>query len=157
MTAAERTASGGPSDTAGPDRVPQRASGPVVPPGVPLGELPELMGIRVQEMSAERAVGTMPVLGNRQPFGRLHGGAHLVLAETLASLAAWTHAGPGREALGVEIGASHTGGATSGVVTGTCEALSLGRTLTVHEVVVRDEAGRRLSTVRVTNLLRDTP
>ena len=142
----------------GPDAgSPQPASGPASPPGVPLGELPERMGIRILEMSAQRAVGTMPVVGNRQPFGRLHGGAHLVLAETLASLAAWTHAGPGREALGVEIGASHTGGAASGVVTGTCEALSLGRTLTVHEVVVRDETGRRLSTVRVTNLLRDVP
>lgn len=121
------------------------------------GELAAAMGIVIIELSAERAVATMPVQGNRQPFGLLHGGAHLVLGETLASLAAAQHAGPGRVALGVEINASHTRAARHGLVTGTCLALSLGSTLAVHEVVVRDQDGRRLSTVRVTNLLRPIP
>ena len=65
------------------------------------------------------------------------------------------HGGPGRIAVGIEINATHSRSATAGWVTGTCDALVLGRTLCTHEIVMRDEAGRRLSTVRMTNLLRD--
>jgi uncharacterized protein (TIGR00369 family) len=57
--------------------------------------------------------------------------------------------------MGIEIGASHSRSVTSGIVTGTCDAISLGRTLAVHEIIVRDEEGRRLSTIRMTNFLRD--
>ncbi|BDZ50631.1 hypothetical protein GCM10025867_28720 [Frondihabitans sucicola] len=119
------------------------------------GELADKMGIEIVELSAERAVATMPVEGNRQPVGILHGGAHVVLAESLGSMAASVHAGPGRIAMGIELNASHSRAATSGVVTGTCTALHLGRTLTTHEIVMTDEQGRRLSTVRITNILRD--
>lgn len=119
------------------------------------GELAERMGIEIVELSAERAVGTMPVEGNRQPVGILHGGAHVVLAESLGSMAASVHAGPDRIAMGIELNASHSRAASSGVVTGTCTAIHLGRTLTTHEVVMTDEQGRRLSTVRITNILRD--
>jgi uncharacterized protein (TIGR00369 family) len=119
------------------------------------GELAEKMGFRILELSAERAVGTMPVEGNRQPVGILHGGAHVVLAESLGSMAASVHAGPGRIAMGIELNASHSRAISTGLVTGTCTALHLGRTLCTHEVVMTDEEGRRLSTVRITNFLRD--
>jgi uncharacterized protein (TIGR00369 family) len=120
-----------------------------------LGTLADKMGIELIELSAEKAVATMPVLGNTQPLGLMHGGAYVVLAETLGSFAANVAAGEGRFAVGIEINASHSRSATEGIVTGVCTAVSLGRTLTVHEIAVSDEAGRRLSTVRITNLLRD--
>ena len=120
-----------------------------------IGELAEKMGMRITELSAERAVGTIPVEGNRQPVGLLHGGAFVVLAESLGSMAATVHAGPGRYAVGIELNASHTRSATSGIVTGTCTAIHLGNTLTTHEIVLTDEQGRRCSTVRITNLIRE--
>ena len=119
------------------------------------GELAVKMGIEFVELSAERSVATMPVEGNRQVVGLLHGGAHVVLAESLGSVSSAIHAGPGRFAVGIEIGASHSRSITSGIVTATCTALSLGNTLATHEIVMRDEQGRRLSTVRMTNMLRD--
>ncbi|WP_253258974.1 hotdog fold thioesterase [Subtercola boreus] len=119
------------------------------------GALAERMGIVFSQLTAERAVATMPVEGNTQPFGVVHGGAYVVLAESLGSAAANIHAGAGRLAMGIEVNASHTGSATSGTVTGVCTAIKLGRTLTVHEIAISDDAGRRLSTVRITNLLRD--
>lgn len=128
---------------------------PTVDPSKPAGELGVKLGIEFLELSPERAVGRMPVAGNTQPYGILHGGAHLVLAESLASAAAHVHAWPQKIAVGIELSASHSKAVSSGWVTGTCTAISLGRTLTVHEVVLTDDEGRRLSTVRVTNLLRD--
>lgn len=120
-----------------------------------VGALAEKMGIVIDEMSAERAVGRMPVEGNTQPVGILHGGAHVVLAETLGSVAANVHAGAGRLAMGIELNASHSRSAATGWVTGTCTALHLGSTLTTHQVVMTDDRGRLLSTVRITNFLTD--
>jgi 1,4-dihydroxy-2-naphthoyl-CoA hydrolase len=119
------------------------------------GDLARKMGIEFLELSAERSVATMPVEGNTQVVGILHGGAHVVLGESLGSVSSAIHAGPGRMAVGIEINASHSRSVSSGVVTATCTAISLGRTLATHEIVVRDEEGRRLSTVRITNFLRD--
>ena len=120
------------------------------------GELARRMGIELIELSAEYSVATMPVEGNRQVVGLLHGGAHVVLGESLGSISSAIHAGPGRYAVGIEINATHSRSITSGVVTGTCRALVLGRTLCTHEIVMTDEQGRRLSTVRMTNMLRDS-
>ena len=119
------------------------------------GELSRKMGIEFVELSAEKSVARMPVEGNRQVIGLLHGGAHVVLGESLGSISAAIHAGPGRYAVGIEINATHSRSVTDGWVTATCEALVLGRTLATHQTVIRDEEGRRLSTVRMTNLLRD--
>lgn len=119
------------------------------------GALALKMGIEFVELSADHSVATMPVDGNTQVVGILHGGAHVVLAESLGSVSSAIHAGPGRIAMGIEVNASHTRSISSGTVTATCTALSLGRTLATHEIVVRDESGRRLSTVRITNFLRD--
>jgi len=119
------------------------------------GALTLTMGIEFLELSAERSVATMPVEGNTQVIGLLHGGAHVVLGESLGSISSAIHAGPGRYAVGIEINASHSRSITEGLVTGTCTALVLGRTLCTHEIVMTDESGRRLSTVRMTNMLRD--
>jgi uncharacterized protein (TIGR00369 family) len=120
------------------------------------GTLGEKMGIHFTEATPDRIVATMPVEGNQQPYGLLHGGASVVLAETLGSIGAALHAGEGRIAVGLDINATHHRGARSGLVTGTATALSLGRTLASYEVVVTDEAGKRLCTSRITCLLRDS-
>lgn len=119
------------------------------------GELTRKMGVEYLELSAEHSIATMPVEGNRQVVGILHGGAHVVLGESLGSISSAIHAGPGRVAMGIEINATHSRSISSGFVTATCDALVLGRTLATHEIVIRDEEGRRLSTVRMTNILRD--
>jgi uncharacterized protein (TIGR00369 family) len=121
------------------------------------GQLANKMGIELLELSAEKSVATMPVEGNRQVIGLLHGGAHVVLAESLGSMSSAIHAGPGRIAVGIEINASHSRSVTEGVVTATCEALVLGRTLATHQITIRDEKGNLLSTVRMTNFIKDAP
>lgn len=118
------------------------------------GALTRRMNIEFLELSAEHSVARMPVEGNTQVVGILHGGAHVVLGESLGSISSAIHAGPGRVAVGIEINATHSRSASSGFVTGTCTALNLGRTLATHEIVIRDEEGRRLSTVRMTNFLK---
>lgn len=118
------------------------------------GDLTTRMGIEFDELSAARSVARMPVEGNTQVVGLLHGGAHVVLGESLGSISAAIHAGPGKYVVGIEINATHSRSITSGWVTGTCTALVLGRTLATHEIVMTDEQGRRLSTVRMTNMIR---
>jgi 1,4-dihydroxy-2-naphthoyl-CoA hydrolase len=113
------------------------------------------MGVDFLELSADHSVATMPVEGNTQVVGILHGGAHVVLGESLGSISAAIHAGPGRMAMGIEINATHSRSVSTGRVTATCTALNLGRTLATHEIVIRDEAGSRLSTVRMTNFLKN--
>jgi 1,4-dihydroxy-2-naphthoyl-CoA hydrolase len=122
--------------------------------GLPDGQLADRLGIAITERDPARVVGTMPVDGNRQPYGLLHGGASCVLAETLGSLAAALHAGPGRTVVGVEISASHHRAARSGVVTGVCTPLYAGSTLATYEIVVSDDAGRRVCTARLSCIIR---
>jgi uncharacterized protein (TIGR00369 family) len=119
------------------------------------GTLPERMGIELVEASAERVVATMPVAGNTQPYGLLHGGASCVLAETLGSIGAAILAGPDRITIGIEIGASHHRAAREGQVTGVATLLHGGRTLATYEIVITDDAGRRVCTSRLTCLFRD--
>jgi uncharacterized protein (TIGR00369 family) len=119
------------------------------------GTLIERMGIEFVEVGAERLVATMPVEGNTQPYGLLHGGASVVLAETLGSWGAMLSAGEGRIAVGVDINATHHRSARTGRVTGVATRVSAGRTLASYEVVVSDAADRRVCTARITCLLRD--
>lgn len=114
------------------------------------GTLIERMGITIETLSAEHVVGTMPVAGNTQPAGLLHGGASAALAETLGSFAAQAHAGPGRTAVGIELNATHHRGVREGVVRGEARAVHLGRSTASYEIVVTDEAGRRVCTSRLT-------
>lgn len=121
-----------------------------------LGELAEKMGIQLIELSSEFSKATMPAIGNRQPLGLVNGGAYLVLGETLGSISAnvWAH-GLDRVAVGIEISASHTRSCREGTVTAECRSISLGKTLAVHEIICRDDQGERLSTIRITNLIRE--
>ena len=112
------------------------------------------MQIEVVEGTPDRVVGRMPVAGNTQPYGLLHGGASVVLAETLGSIGAALHAGPERIAVGLDINATHHRAARSGTVTGTATALSLGGTLASYEVVITDDLDRRICTCRITCLIR---
>jgi uncharacterized protein (TIGR00369 family) len=117
--------------------------------------LMQRMGIEMVEATADRLVATMPVEGNTQPYGLLHGGASVVLAETLGSFGAALHAGLGKAVVGLDINATHHRAARSGLVTGVATPISLGRTLACYEVVVTDEEGRRICTSRITCLIRD--
>jgi uncharacterized protein (TIGR00369 family) len=119
-----------------------------------LGELATKMGITLVSLSAERAEATMPASGNTQPFGVIHGGAYVVLAESLGSMAANVWAGEDQVAVGIEVNATHSKSAREGIVTGVATAIHLGRSLTTHEVKISDENGNRLSTVRITNFIR---
>jgi 1,4-dihydroxy-2-naphthoyl-CoA hydrolase len=116
------------------------------------------MGIEVLEASPDRVVGTMPVTGNTQPFGLLHGGASCVLAETLGSVGATLHATrfAGGIALGIEINATHHKAVREGSVTGVATAVHLGRTVATYEIEVTDDTGARVATARLTCLIRMT-
>jgi 1,4-dihydroxy-2-naphthoyl-CoA hydrolase len=115
-----------------------------------MGDLDEKMGVELVEVTPERVVGKMPVKGNTQPYGLLHGGASVVLAESLGSVGSAMHGYPDRIAMGVDINATHHRSAREGVVTGTATAIHLGRTSACYEVVITDEEGRRLCTSRIT-------
>jgi uncharacterized protein (TIGR00369 family) len=117
------------------------------------GALDKKMGIEILEASPERLVGRMPVEGNTQPFGLLHGGANVVLAESLGSVGAHLHAGPTRRIVGVDINATHHKSATSGFVTGVATAVSLGKTLCVYEIVITNEEGQRTCSARITCMI----
>jgi uncharacterized protein (TIGR00369 family) len=121
------------------------------------GALGAKMGIELLEATSERVVARMPVAGNTQPFGLLHGGASVVLAETLGSVGAMLHAGEARMAVGLDINATHHRAVSAGWVTGTATALSLGNSVAAYEVIITDEEGNRVCTSRITCLLRPKP
>lgn len=121
-----------------------------------VGALAERMGITLTEVAPERVVGTMPVEGNTQPYGLLHGGASCVLAETLGSIGAAMHAARvhGGIAVGVDINATHHKAARSGTVTGVATPLRLGGAIATYEIVITDHSGERICTARLTCALR---
>ncbi|MEU3964085.1 PaaI family thioesterase [Streptomyces buecherae] len=119
------------------------------------GHLGERMGLRIIEAAPERVVGTLPVEGNTQPYGLLHGGASAVLAETLGSVGSMLHGGPHKIAVGVDLNCTHHRAARSGLVTGVATPVHRGRSTATYEVVISDEEGRRVCTARLTCLLRD--
>ncbi|MBB5118452.1 thioesterase [Streptomyces eurocidicus] len=119
------------------------------------GHLGERMSVQVLEASPDRVVGTMPVEGNTQPYGLLHGGASAVLAETLGSVGAMLHGGPGRIAVGVDLNCTHHRGVRSGLVTGVATPVHRGRSTATYEIVITDEQGKRVCSARLTCLVRD--
>lgn len=108
------------------------------------------LGIKILTRQTGLLVGTMPVAGNRQPVGIMHGGASAVLAETLGSLAALDHAGPGGQAVGLDLSCTHHRWVASGMVTGTCTPLHEGRGTATYEIAITDERGHRVCTARLT-------
>jgi uncharacterized protein (TIGR00369 family) len=113
-------------------------------------QLNERMGIIFVEVSKQRVVATMPVAGNRQPFGLLHGGASGVLVEALGSTAAAQYTMPDRFPVGLELACTHHRSATEGIVTGVATPLHVGRTTSTFEVILTDEQGRRTCTGKLT-------
>lgn len=129
---------------------------PVLPEHLRVEQLTERMGIELTTVTHDEVVGRMPVAGNRQPFGLLHGGANGVLAETLGSVLSALHVMPERFPVGLELACTHHGSAADGHVTGTARLLHLGRSTSTTEIVIVDGRGRRTCTARLTCLHRDT-
>ncbi|WP_022867849.1 PaaI family thioesterase [Schaalia vaccimaxillae] len=118
------------------------------------------MGMKLVEVDPTRTVVSMPVAGNTQPAGFLHGGASAALVETAASLAASQHGLQLRPdaplvAVGTELSISHVASARDGCIRATTSAVHLGLSSTVHTVEVTDEKNRLIATARVTNRLLD--
>ncbi|MDN5909741.1 MAG: hotdog fold thioesterase, partial [Brevibacterium sp.] len=120
-----------------------------------VGDLAAKMGIEFADLTYDHVSGTAPVEGNTQPMGLFHGGGHVVLAESLASMHSFLIAG-GKNVVGVDLNATHLRAAREGTVTGRAEVLHQGRTIVSHEVKMTDDAGRLLSIVRITNMILKT-
>jgi 1,4-dihydroxy-2-naphthoyl-CoA hydrolase len=133
---------------------PRTAALPVEQANAMRGELAERMGIELTLVTSERVTGRLPVVGNRQPFGLLHGGATAALAETLGSFHAQLAAGPDGSAVGIELSCSHHRSARDGFVYGVSTPLQVGRTVASFEIVVSNEAGERVCTARLTCVIR---
>src|SRR5580698_11467391 len=109
------------------------------------GELGSKMGIEFYELTAERIVARMPVEGNRQPYGLLHGGASCVLAESMGSMGAAMHGATiNKIAVGIDINATHHRSATEGYVHAVATPLTLGRTICSYEILITDDQDRRV-------------
>ncbi|MFJ3962851.1 hotdog fold thioesterase [Streptomyces sp. NPDC090036] len=128
-----------------------------MPPELVAEQLIHKLGIEITEWSTERVVATMPVSGNRQPFGLLHGGASAALAETLGSLAAGAYVAPDGMLVGLELNVTHHRAAREGLVTGVCEPLHQGSQVGTYHVSIRDDRDRLICTARLTCLLRKRP
>ena len=126
--------------TARPDWLPSDTQGP----------LDDKLGIQITDYTPDRLVATMPVAGNEQPFGLLHGGATCALVETIGSVAAAVGAGPGKQVVGIELNASYLRAATSGTVTAVCTPVRRGRSLSTFLIQVSDDAGKPTATARLT-------
>jgi len=116
------------------------------------------LGIEFTELGASHLIGRMPVDSRtRQPFGILHGGASVLLAESLVSCAATFVAAPGRACVGMEINANHLRPVTSGWVTGTARPITLGRRSQVWEVRIVDGSDRLVCISRCTMAVIEAP
>jgi uncharacterized protein (TIGR00369 family) len=122
-----------------------------------IGEFNEKIGLQLVEVTKDRVVGTLPVDGNRQSYGLIHGGANASLAEVLGSIAAAVNAGPERAAMGLELSCTHHRAVRAGRVTGVCTPLHVGRNVSTWETVITDDQGRRTCTARLTCVIRDAP
>ena len=119
------------------------------------GQLAATMGVQITDITEDTISATMPVAGNTQPVGLLHGGASAVLAETVGSIGAALHAGPARYPVGIELNCSHHSSARSGLVHAVARPLKMGRTLTSHSIEIRNDNGDLVCSARLTCLLRD--
>lgn len=120
------------------------------------GALDERLGITVVEQSAERVTAVMPIDGNTQSLGRLHGGATAALAEAVGSWAAMIHASTlGKVCVGVDLNITHHRGAREGRIHAVATPAHRGRRVATYDVVVRDDAERLIATARITNLVVD--
>ena len=112
------------------------------------------LGMTILEVGPDTVRATMPVAGNTQPYGLLHGGASAALAETVGSLGAMAHAGEGKVAVGVDLSITHHRAVTDGIVTAVATALHRGRTTATYEITITDTQGRRVATARLTCVVK---
>ncbi len=120
------------------------------------GALDERLGITVTEQSAEKVVASLPVAGNTQSLGRLHGGATAALAEAVGSWAAMIHAsGHGKVCVGVDLNITHHRGARDGRIHAVATPAHRGRRMATYDIRVTDDDDRLIATARITNLLVD--
>lgn len=123
-----------------------------------LGGLTAKLGIHFVELSPEYSIATMPVEGNTQLMGLLHGGASAALAETIGSIAAYLSvAHEGKGAMGVDLNVTHLRPASGGLVTAVCRAVKLGKTVCVHTVDITDQNGKQVCAARITNNIIPLP
>jgi len=109
------------------------------------------LGMKITEMTAQRVVATMPVTtAHHQPFGYLHGGASVALAETVASIGGQLNCPVGKSAFGLEINANHLRPKREGLLTATGTPLHVGRSTQVWQVEIRDEDGKLVCIARCT-------
>ncbi|HEU0306862.1 MAG TPA: hotdog fold thioesterase [Lysobacter sp.] len=136
-----------------------RTARPLFRSGVTLADLNALskgtamepLGIVFTELGPDFLRGTMPVdARTRQPYGLLHGGASVLLAETLGSSAGGLCAPEGKGVVGIEINANHLRGVRDGLVTGTARPLHVGASTQVWEIRIEDQAGRLVCVSRLT-------
>ena len=121
-----------------------------------MGDLAQRMGMTLTEARRDCVRGSMPVEGNTQPFGLLHGGASAVLAESLGSIAAGIHAGWGTLVVGVDLNCTHHRAVRDGHVHGTATPLHTGRTVATYDIRIVDDEDRPVCSARLTCLLRPT-
>lgn len=123
---------------------------------ITLGDLDRKLGIEVLEQSVERVVTRMPVAGNTQSLGLLHGGASAALAEATGSWAAMIHASTmGKVCVGVDLNITHHRGARDGEIVATAVPLHAGSRIATYEITVTLADGTPVATARITNLLVD--
>ena len=121
----------------------------------PAGRLMTKLGLQCLEVGANRMAARMPVEGNTQPYGLLHGGVTAALCETLGSIGTALHAGPDRLVTGIELNVNHLRAVRKGHVIGTGVPLHLGRTTAVWDMRVHDEEGRLVAVSRLTLAIRE--
>ncbi|MCG5495793.1 hotdog fold thioesterase [Ectothiorhodospira variabilis] len=120
--------------------------------------LMQSLGIRITQITDDAIYGTLPVdERTRHPFGLLHGGASVALAETLGSVGAHLASAPGYMAVGLEINANHLRPARQGVVTGCARPVHVGSRTQVWEIRIRDDQDREICIARLTTMLTEAP
>ncbi|WP_328718777.1 hotdog fold thioesterase [Streptomyces sp. NBC_00247] len=117
-------------------------------------QLTQRLGIDIVTCVPGLVMGTMPVAGNRQPIGILHGGANAAFAETLGSVAAFLYAGPGGNAVGIDLSCVHHRWVSSGTLRGTATPLAERRSMATYDISIRDELDQRVCTARLTCAIR---
>lgn len=126
-----------------------------IDPIVAQQQLNDKVGMEFTELNPERVVGKMPVEGNLQPYGLLHGGANAVLAEALGSTVAALNAAPEKATMGLELSCTHHRAVRDGSVTGLATPTHIGRGTITVDIVITDDAGRRTCSARLTCVVRD--
>jgi uncharacterized protein (TIGR00369 family) len=123
--------------------------------GESLGTLIRTIGLEFLQSGPDSVVARIPVEGNTQPYGVLHGGATAALCETVASFGTALAAGPGKLAMGIELNVNHIRAVRRGYVTATGTPLHIGKTTAVWDMKVHDDEGRLIAVSRLTLAIRD--